>query len=232
MMESSGFKGFPKEAVSFFTGLAENNGKLWFDERKKDYERFVLAPARAFVEAMGPRLKKISPGVIADPRINQSLFRIYRDARFSKDKRPYKTHLGILFWEGGAKRMECPGFYFHLEPPDLMLAAGMYVFSRPLLEVYRNSVVHPKQGPALARAVKEVTARGYAVGGSHYKKVPHGFDPSHKNAALLLHDGLFAMTEERIPRELYSSDLLDYCERKWREMAPIHRRLKQMNERT
>ena len=102
------------------------------------------------------------PGVVADPRTNGagSIFRIYRDTRFSKDKRPYKTYLGILFWQGRGKKMENPGFYFHLEPKGLMLGAGTYTFMKQGLEAFRKAVVHRTRGPALAKAVKKV-ANGF-----------------------------------------------------------------------
>ncbi len=83
-MTKGGFDGFPRETVSFLSELAKNNDKAWFEERKGDYEQEVLEPARAFVAAMGERLKKISQGVVADPRRDKSIFRIYRDVRFGK----------------------------------------------------------------------------------------------------------------------------------------------------
>ena len=78
------FYGCPKETLQFFTELAANNNKPWFDAHKPDYERYVLGPARDFVVAMGERLMELSPNVVADPRVNKSIFRIYRDIRFSK----------------------------------------------------------------------------------------------------------------------------------------------------
>jgi uncharacterized protein (TIGR02453 family) len=231
-MSSTSFTGFPKEAVKFYRDLVKNNDKMWFDERKPDYEEYVLGPARAFVVEMGKRLKKISPGVIADPRVNQSLFRIYRDTRFSNDKRPYKTHLGIFFWEGKAKRMECPGFYFHLEPPNLMVASGLYMFTKPQLEEFRKSMIHKSRGPALEKAVKQVEKKGHDIGGDRYKRVPRGFDPGHKRADLLLYKGMYAYIDIKIPEELHSKKLLDHCEKIWKDMAPLHKWFVALAQRT
>ena len=86
MADNNNFRGFPKECVQFFTELEKNNNKHWFETHRKDYEEYVLNPARQFVLTMGERLKKISPGIVADPRIDKSIFRIYRDTRFSKNK--------------------------------------------------------------------------------------------------------------------------------------------------
>lgn len=223
MPKASAFNGFPKQCLDFYKGLAKNNNKLWFDSHRQDFDDFVLDPSRAFVFEMGKLLKKIAPGINADPRVNRSLFRIHRDTRFSKDKTPYKTHLAIWFWEGGTKRMECSGFYFHLEPQMLMLGAGLYRFPKELLETYRQAVVHPKLGPELVLAVKKVEEASYEVGGQHYKRTPRGFDPDHKNAKWLLNDGLFVGKEMKVPQLIHSEKLLDFCFEHFKKMAPLHK---------
>ena len=173
------FSGFPEKTVSFLCGLAAHNDREWFAAHKKEYETEVLEPAKAFVRAMGERLRRLSPQIKAEPRTDGSLFRLYRDTRFSPDKSPYKTNLGIFFWEGGGPRMDCPGYYFHLEPPNLMLGGGLYIIPRPLLERYRRAVADAEYGPGLAAIVKKLTARpGYTLGGEHYKRVPPGYDPA------------------------------------------------------
>lgn len=217
------FRGFPRECVHFYAELARNNNREWFLEHKSEFERYVMEPARDFVYDMGKLLSQLSPGIIADPRLDRSIFRHYRDTRFSKDKSPYKTHLGIFFWEGNRAKMDCPGYYFHLEPPIVLLGVGNHCFSKPVLEQYRESVVHPKQGPALRRAVDTVKSRGnYEIGEKHYKKTPRGYDPSHENAEFLLYNGLTAFGSEPVPDALHSRDILDYCFAKFRDMQPIH----------
>jgi len=224
------FSGFPEETVRFFEDLSRNNNKAWFADHKPEFESSVIAPAREFVEAMGQKLMKLAPGIIADPRVNGSIFRIYRDIRFSKDKTPYKTHLGIFLWEGERPKKECSGFYVHLEPPNLILGVGIYNFSKPLLEEYRKSAVHPKHGAALAEAVNDVS-EDYVVGVQHYKRVPRGFDPDHENAQLLLHNGLTALEMTPIPKELNTSVFVDYCYESFSDMAPIHFWLRDMVKR-
>lgn len=223
MSEVTVFNGFPRETVRFYRELMKHNDRAWFEAHKDTYREKVLAPAVEFVLAMGERLRRIAPGVVADPRTSGagSIFRIYRDTRFSKDKRPYKTYLGIFFWEGSGKKPESPGFYFHLEPSSLMLAVGVHVFTRPDLDAYRRAVVHRTHGPRLAKAVKRVTAKGYGVGGGHYKRVPRGFDPEHPNAEYLLFNGLYAYSEGKIPRELHTGDLLGLCLKAFKDMYPI-----------
>ena len=222
------FNGFPREMVTFFRELRENNNTAWFQENKDIYEEFVKGPSRNFVLEMGEMLRRLSPDIIADPKVNRSLFRINRDVRFSKDKRPYKSNLGIWFWEGQGKRMECSGFYFHLSPPTFMLGAGLYMFPKHILKKYRDAVVHPVMGKELSQAVAEVEDKGYDVGVRHYKKIPRGFDADHENADLLLFNGLTVHIETDIPDEFFSRDILDYSFQKFKEMNPIEKWVKQM----
>lgn len=232
MAGKSNFKGFPEECVQFYVELSRNNTRQWFSDHKDDFNKYVLEPAQDFVFEMGKLLKRLSPRIIADPRLDKSIFRPYRDTRFSKDKSPYKTHLGIFFWEGSRPKMECPGYYFHLEPPTLFLAAGMHCFSKPLLETYRDSVVDPKHGRELTNAVKRVLKKpNYAVGGKHFKKTPRGYDGSHENAELLLHNGLYAMTEFDVPPQFYSEEILEYCFERFEHVSPVHEWLAAMAER-
>jgi len=226
------FQGFSKETVRFFEGLKKNNTKKWFQAHKQDYEIFVMQPARAFVMAMGDKLRKQIPDIVAVPKINKSLFRINRDTRFSQDKSPYKTNIGIFFWEGIRPRMECSGFYFHLEPSILMLGAGIYMFPQYLFDTYRNSVVHAKYGKDLAEIVAKIEkTKGYRTGGEHYKRVPAGFDPSHPNAGLLLFNGLYVGIESPVPEEFYSRKLVNYCWKKFQPLFPLHSWLVAMTRR-
>ena len=232
MISSLPFAGFPKQTITFFRQLAQNNTKMWFDQNKEMYEQQVLVPARDFILALGLKLKKIAPGVQADPRVNKSLFRLNRDIRFSHDKTPYKTHLGLWFWEGSRPRMECSGFYFHLEPERFMLGIGLYALPKDTLEIYRRSVVHPKHGPALAKAIAGIKKnKDYYIGGQHFKKTPQGYDPSHKNAEYLLYDGLYAGRELPVSADLFSEGLVDLCFDHYKNMVPLHRWLLALTER-
>lgn len=223
------FSGFPEKTVSFLRDLAANNNREWFAAHKAEYETAVLEPAKAFVRAMGERLRRLSPGIKAEPRTDGSLFRLYRDTRFSLDKSPYKTNLGIYFWEGPGPRLGCSGYYFHLEPPTLMLGAGLYIIPRPLLERYRRAVADPEYGAELAAIVKKITARPhFTLGGEHYKRVPAGYAAGPETARLLRHAGLYAGTEAPIPAELHSPALIDYCWKRFKPMEPLQRWLTAM----
>jgi len=220
------FNGFSRQYFTFFNLLKKNNSKEWFEKHRSDYDEYVLHPAREFVIEMGKKLRKIAPGVNAIPKINKSLFKINRDVRFSKDKSPYKTYMGIWLWEGGRKRMESSGFYLHVEKKNLLIGVGIKMFPKPLLDRYREAVVDKKQGAALRSAVKKITDKGYLIDGKHYKKTPRGFDAEHLLAEYLLYNGLAARVEEKVPDAFYSEAIIDYAYAHYKNMLPLHRWLK------
>jgi len=224
MSATAGFNGFSKDTLRFFNELKENNNRIWFEGHRKLYETAVMAPSRAFIEAMGNRLRTIVPKLTAVPKVNKSLFRLNRDTRFSLDPTPYKTNLGIIFWEGKKPRMECPGFYFHLEPPKVLLGGGYYYFVDQALARYRKAAVDPKLGRELAGIAAEILKRkGWELGGRHFKRVPQGFDAAHPNVDLLKHNGLYAGWEGRIPKEFYSADLIEFCFERYASILSLHR---------
>jgi uncharacterized protein (TIGR02453 family) len=212
------FAGFAPEALAFLSDLGRNNRREWFHAHRDEYETLLLEPARDFVEAMGDEL---GPEINADPRVGGSIFRIARDTRFSRDKRPYKDHLDLWFWHGPGPSRERPGFWFRLAPTQLLLGAGMHRFERGVLDRYRDAVVDPESGARLAKAVAAVERSGADVGGEHYKRVPAGYDKEHERAGLLLHQGLYAGLELGVPAETHTPKFPAFCAERYREMRPV-----------
>ncbi len=180
---------FPKGALTFFAGLEKHNDKAWFTAHKTDYEENVLEPLKILVMELGSAFFRKLPGLKYEPRVNGSIFRIYRDTRFSKDKRPYKTHAGAFLWVGPGPKLACPGLYFHLEAKTVMLGSGVYMFARESLDRYRRHVT--AKGAALAKAIAKAEKAGFKLGGEALKRVPPEFPPDHKYAELLKMKGLY-----------------------------------------
>ncbi len=217
------FQGFPKELPAFFKSLKKNNTKEWFQENKKDYEVHVKHPSEEFVVAMGEKLRTISPEINAIPKVNKSLFRINRDTRFAKDKSPYKTNLGILFWDGPGKRMENSGFYFHLEEDYVMLGCGMHTMTQKSLQAYREALTDKKAGPKLGKVIQTLKSKKYLIANEHYKRVPRGFEANTEfEEKMLRFNGLTARVEMPVPSELYSYKILDLVFDHFKAMSPIH----------
>jgi uncharacterized protein (TIGR02453 family) len=219
------FTGFPPEGLEFLASLVENNNREWFEANKQTYLEYIASPAVAFIETLGDRLQFISPHIQYDTRTNGqgSLMRIYRDVRFSKDKSPYKTWVGIRFWEGAGKKTECPGFFLWFESNQAGLFTGMYGFSKEMLKAYRAAVADDELGAELELAIQAVQSTGdYKIGGEQYKRVPRGFDPEHPRAALLKHKAFYASAPRMTPAELNSSELVNICMDHCENMAPLH----------
>lgn len=222
----SGFSGFPKAGQQFFADLAANNNREWFNTNKQRYTDTVLNPSIEFIIALGERLKSISSGLIYDTRTNGSgsLMRINRDIRFSADKTPYNEYVAMMFWEGGGKKTENPGFGIRIGADGAGMMAGMHGFPKPTLERYRQAVDDEKSGQALVKAVKAVAAAGdYHIGGEHYKTVPRGYDKAHPRAELLKYAGLYVHVPEFGWDVLSSPDVVDYCLNHCQKIAPIQR---------
>ena len=118
---------FSKATLEFLDELDANNNRTWFEANKQRYESLVRGPALDFIEAMGPVLKTFAPHFRVDPRkTGGSLMRVYRDTRFSHDKTPYKTNIGIQFRHALGKDVHAPGFYVHIAADECFFAAGCW----------------------------------------------------------------------------------------------------------
>ncbi|MDP2362334.1 MAG: DUF2461 domain-containing protein [Ignavibacteria bacterium] len=214
---------FPQSTIKFLTALSKNNSKEWFEKNRVRYDFELLQPAVQFVIDLGEKLSELSPNIYAIPKIDKSIFRLYRDVRFSKNKAPFKTNLGLYFWEGSGKKMECSGFYFHIEPKLFFLGAGMYQFTKDQLKKYRELVSDPAKGKQLNDIITKLTKnKKFKVGGKTYKKSPRGFDPYYKYTELLLHSGLYISYESNTLDELTKKDPVTFSYKIFKEMHPIH----------
>ncbi len=131
------FEGFPKEGITFLKNLKKNNNREWFGKHKPEFEEYVKLPMQSFIEAMKQPMATLAPEFQVDPK--KSLFRIYRDIRFSKNKAPYKTHVSAIFhlkghWEQSA------GYYVHVEPGEVFLGGGVYMPDGNQLKNIRTAI--------------------------------------------------------------------------------------------
>lgn len=209
----SEFTGFSGDSIQFLSDLKANNYRDWFNARKQDYQDVIVEPALAFITALGGRLCALYPEINYDTRTNGagSLMRIYRDTRFSKDKTPYKTNVGIVFWQGEGKKMERPGFYFHMDPESTWVGGGWYMMPKPALEAFQGAVADEERGSALETVLRQLQAEGFRIWGDRYKRVPSGFPADHPHADLLKYKGLFAASADIEESLLTSPALVDHC---------------------
>jgi uncharacterized protein (TIGR02453 family) len=166
--------------LAFLRELDLNNDRDWFERNKQRYEDEVREPARAFIRAMAPHVESLSPHIVADDRkVGGSLMRVHRDVRFSMDKRPYKTNLGIQFRHDAGRDVHAPGLYFHVDPKSMFLGAGMWRPDGPSLAAVRAAIV---DDPAAWRRVRDGKRfrSAWELAGVSLKRPPRGFDPEHE----------------------------------------------------
>jgi uncharacterized protein (TIGR02453 family) len=180
---------FSPESLAFLRGLAKNNNKPWFESHRDAYEGAVREPMRELIEELDARFKRFAPEIGGDPK--RSMFRIYRDIRFSKDKSPYKTHAACWFNHrkasskvGTEAANGSAGFYFHLEPGRSMVGAGVWMPPRPQLNRMRDAIAEDHEG--FARMAKGLAGRyGGLDDESMLKRTPRGYADDHPAAKWL-----------------------------------------------
>jgi uncharacterized protein (TIGR02453 family) len=182
---------FTAATLRFFRGLARHNTKPWFEAHRADYERDVRAPMHTLIEEMDVRLARLAPEIAGDPK--RSMFRIYRDIRFSKDKSPYKTHAACWFHHRDADRQVgsdaeagSAGYYVHIAPGASFVGAGIWMPPRPTLNRLRDAIAEGWKG--FERIVRD---RGFTrrFGGlddeAMLKRMPRGYPDTHAAAQWL-----------------------------------------------
>src|SRR5215213_4662974 len=205
---------FSPRLFAFLRELADHNEREWFNANKARYEQELKEPALAFVEDMAYRLPQVAPQLTADKR---SLFRIYRDTRFAKDKTPYKTHVGIYFRHARSAEADTPGLYLHLEPGHVFLGAGIWHPQTPALKRIRDAIVARPDG------WREATTAGDPVwrlaDGEALKRAPAGYPADHPLIEDLKRKS-FAIVSPLTRRQVTGRGFLDECVQRMHAARP------------
>jgi uncharacterized protein (TIGR02453 family) len=205
----------------FLRDLREHNDREWFQANKARYQRDVLEPALEFIRSFAPELRRISPRFQAvDKAVGGSLFRIYRDTRFSHDKTPYKTHVGIQFRHEAAKDAHAPVYYLHLEPGDCFAGAGICRPETGTARRIRQAIVAKPH--AWKRAVGGKFGATYQLTGDSYKRPPQGVDPEHELIEDLRRKSFVGLAELS-QRSVTSPDFVSEYAQMCRSGAPLLR---------
>ena len=215
------FPGFPKDFFVFFRELKENNERAWFEANKQRFRDSVQAPMSAFIEAMAPRLAKISRHFTADPRPNGgSMFRIYRDVRFSKDKRPYKEHAACHFRHALGKDVHAPGFYMHFAPGEVFFGGGLWMPPPDALAKVREAIATKSASWKKIWDGAAFMKHFGGVRGEGLMRPPRGFDPEHPFIEDIKRKSFYAMYEAT-PKVAGSSALVDEASDTFAALGPL-----------
>ncbi len=205
---------FTPELFEFLRQLKKRNRREWFNANKDRYEMHVKLPALQFIGSFAPRLHEISPHFTADPHPSRgSLFRIYRDTRFSSDKKPYKTHVGMSFNHEAGKNVHAPGFYLHLEPDGCFAAGGIWHPDSHALTKIRPAIV--REPERWRKATRKLELVGDAL-----SRAPRGYDPAHPLVEDLKRKDYIATVsfeDEQVCSPKFMRDFEAAC----RSMAPL-----------
>ena len=173
----------PAEGIQFLRQLKRNNDRDWFQAHKDTFDGKLRRPMELVVDQVNAKLAGIAPDYVTD--VKKAIFRIYRDTRFSKDKTPYKTHLGALFSKRGMAKLSGGSFYFHVAPDGVIVAGGVY-FADPkvLLQLRNHLSQHYEELAGLLKA-KSVKALCGELHGESLSRPPKGFPPDHRAIELI-----------------------------------------------
>lgn len=169
---------FSPNTFSFLSLLAKNNQRDWFKANQAQYESEVRTPALQFIEAMQPQVLALSPRLVALPKkVGGSLMRPQRDARFSKDKTPYKTNVGIQFRHFQGKDVHAPGLYIHIANEGCFLGAGIWHPDSKALNKLRTCI--DENPNAYKKALTQLRTAGFEMEGDSLIRPPKGYDKTH-----------------------------------------------------
>ncbi|SLN59912.1 DUF2461 domain-containing protein [Oceanibacterium hippocampi] len=217
------FPGFSPAFFAFFRELAAHNDRDWFNANKDRYKAEVVAPLSSFIEAMAPRLGAISAHFVADPRPNGgSMFRIYKDVRFSKDKRPYKEHGAVQFRHAAGKDAHAPGYYVHLAPDEIFFGGGIWLPPSPQLKAIREAIAKPDGGWDKVIGDRDFAKTFGGVHGDGLSRPPRDFDKDHPHIEDLKRKSFFGMRREA-PDFALRPDFVEAVGATFRAATPLMR---------
>jgi uncharacterized protein (TIGR02453 family) len=231
-----GFTGFSPDAIDFLAELAQNNDRAWFQPRKAEYESLLKEPMEALVAGLADAFASRGLPLQADPK--RSIFRIYRDTRFAKDKSPYKTHLGASFpWVEHADpnadfshTEHANGAYFHLQPGNNFMGGGMWRASKERLDAFRQTIVDDER--RVRSALEEpafLEEFGPVESHEMLKRVPAGYPPDHPMADLFRYKDL-VFGRHVSDDEVYSPALPEILADSYAKATPVFRFLASLDD--
>ncbi len=211
---------FTRDLFQFLQELKRNNNRDWFQRNKDRYETSVRDPILRFIVDIGPRIKKLSSHFVADANpVGGSMTRIYRDLRFSKDKSPYKTAIGVHFLHARGKEGATPAFYLHLEPDNCSAGAGIWRPEPRALKSIRDAIAENPKKWERAISGREFRSSCTMVGES-LRRPPRGYDPNHP----LIEDIKrrdFTVSSSIPSGEVWSSDFMEVLLEAFRASVPF-----------
>ena len=220
---SNHVSGFTSATVNFLSELSKNNNRDWFNEHKSDYEKYVKEPSLALIDVMNDRFDDLGVPYISTPKA--SMFRIYRDTRFSKNKDPYKTNIGLFFpyvrQKSENRPVEAPGIYLHIDANEVFIAGGLYMPLPDQLRAIRERISdESKEFLSIVKKPRFLQEFPAGLTGDTLQRVPRGFAADHPNADLLKMKQ-YLVSSQVNQEEIFTEQIIDTIEAKSLALAPL-----------
>jgi uncharacterized protein (TIGR02453 family) len=203
------FQGFSKKGIKFLKDLSKNNTKVWFEDHRHIWEDEIQKQTKDYVQEMGETLQILVPSINFNPKVSGSLFKIYRDVRFSKDKTPMKSKIGIIFWQGTSHRMQSSSFYMHFDKDEYFIATGIRNFKQPLLKTFREYLKDNKKREELHHIIEDLQTKGYLFPEAKFKRLPRGIAKEDSFLYLYFFGAMYAYQIFKIDKIFYSEEILN-----------------------
>ncbi len=214
---------FSIASFDFLNELSVNNDREWFKANQPRYEQQVRTPALQFIEAMQPSILALSPRLTAVPKkVGGSMMRPQRDSRFSKDKTPYKTNVGIQFRHFQGKDVHAPGLYLHIANDGCFLGAGIWHPESKALNAIRSCIDENPNG--YKKALKALTQAGFNMEGSQLIRPPKGYDKTHPMLNELKRKDFIAIKPISI-EQVCAADFSQFCSTEFEHCQQLMRYL-------
>jgi uncharacterized protein (TIGR02453 family) len=213
------FQGFPRGTPRFLGQLSKNNNRPWFEKNKARFTCSFKEPAETFARALSEAMRKTFPDL--DP-LAVKIFQVHRDIRFSRDKTPYKTHIGIRLSGEPGQGCGAPFFYVQIEAEALRLVTGIKALEGKTAVRYRQAMSDAGRGQALARVIAGLAKRGLDPQGEKYKRMPPGVDAAGPAAELAKYKGLYVVETLPLPADFHTPRLPEFCARRFKPAKPLY----------
>ncbi|MDR3205444.1 MAG: TIGR02453 family protein [Deltaproteobacteria bacterium] len=214
---------FTQKSLKILSLLGQQNDRLWYREHKNEIEDLLLAPAKNLVVSVGAILRQSCPDLVIMPKVDGSIYRLYRDTRFCKDKNPYKDHLGLIWWQNFPEgKMESPCFYFHLTPNGWIWSVGLYRFPPAVLEAFRQTLLAPKEAKVFLDIVDKLKKLDLCFNPPELKRPPSGLKPLEAVNEWLRRKGLYTWSQElSLEKELFGPEAALYLTKRFNLALPL-----------
>jgi len=214
------FKGFSRDTIGFLENLRENNDKRWFDEHKEEYTEYLLMPFRKFVATIGPHMQLIDPLLEVSPGVGKTISRIYRDARFTKNKAPFKSAMWCTFKRPRKDWKDTPAFFLEVSAEFYRYGMGFFEVERPTMDKFRDYIDFDTDGFLKMVSCFEKQEK-FTLLGDMYKR-PLKPDIPEKIYNWYQRRDLYFMRTKKIDRLLFSAELINEVVMDFGAIAPVY----------